>query len=152
MEFLKKNWAKITIAVLTFLAGLVYLIAFVQTTLAIRIFEYHAAWIAGIVFFWGVTAYLVCKMLDQDWAKWVLLGTGLVGTVFSVAYLIYALDTTGDFFTTLGFSHAFTFLVVFGLIPLVKGIKKVVKCCCEEKAQKATPAAPKATAPKAAAK
>lgn len=155
MEFLKKNWSKLVISVLMFLAGLVYVIALFTTDATIKVFETHAAIAAAIVFFWGCVAYYVAKMLDQKWAKYVLLGVGVVATVFACAYLIYELDIWSDIpskiggvsnpykpsmFEYLAGTHAFTFLIVFGLIPLVKGVKKILCCCCSEKKEKAAPA------------
>lgn len=149
MEFLKKNWSKLVISVLMFLAGLVYVIALFTTDDKIKVFEDHAAIAAAIVFFWGCVAYYVAKMLDQKWAKYVLLGVGVVATVFACAYLIYSIGLWDDYKTLgsktslieyLAGTHAFTFLIVFGLIPLVKGVKKILCCCCSEKKEKAAPA------------
>ena len=134
MDFMKKNWAKCIIKVLTFLAGLFYLIALIQAPGTASIFKGHALAIAGILFFWGVTAYLICKMLNQDWAKWVLLCTGILGTVFAMASLIHVADIYSNITaipTFTWFAPQFAFLVIFGLIPLVKGIAKV--CCTGEK-------------------
>ena len=139
MEFLKKNWAKCTIAVLTFLAGLFYLIAIFQAPSGVKLFEGLAEYIAGLVFFWGVTAFLVSKLLGQNWAKWVLLGTGILGTTFAMAALIWAADTYNFLKTFTWLAQYFAFLVIFGLIPLVKGIKKV--CChCDKHEVKKAPA------------
>jgi len=168
MDFLKKNWSKITIATLMFLAGLVYIIALITSDAKKDIFKGDAASVAAIVFFWGMTAYLIAKMLDQDWAKYVLLGTGVIGTIFAGALLVHSLDalskipaavrpsmfewlvggmtTTGTGLNTriVPLGHAFTFLVIFGLVPLVRGINKVVKGCCGT--EKKASAAPKAAA------
>jgi len=153
MEFCKKYWAKITIAVLTFLAGLAYVIYLIATKGTVDLFRAQAVTVAAIVYLFGVTAYLSCKMLDQDWAKYILLGVGVVGTVFSALYMVHAFSGAGSFFDVLAGTHALTFLVVFGLIPLVKGIKKVIgPCCCtaEKSAIAAKPAAPKPAAAPAA--
>jgi len=164
MDFFKKNWSKLCIAVLAFLAGLVYVIALIQTNGA-NLFKAEAAWVTGIIFFFGVTAYLACKMLDQDWAKYVLLATGVLATVFATIFLVWTIDnpfgilgtTQLEFFANLAYYHAFTILVVFGLIPLIKGLKKIICCSCgcsgekEKEEKKAAPAAPKVVAPKVAA-
>jgi len=151
MDFLKENWVKITIASLAFLAGLVYIIALVQTDAKVELFKGHAVWIAGLTFFFGLTAYLVCKLLEQDWAKYVLLGVGVIATIFAMAYLVHTIDTRPkgifSFFEWLAVSNAFTILVVFGLIPLIKGVKKVLCCDCNGSEKKATVVA--APAPKA---
>jgi len=143
MEFLKKNWAKLAIAILMVLAGVVYIVALIVSDAPVHIFKQSAGTVAALVFFFGITAYMICKMLNQKWAKWILLGVGIVGTVFATAFLIWTIDNPfgitipalgplGEivpelsFFENLAFRHSFTFLVVFGLIPLIKGIKKVV--------------------------
>jgi len=165
MDFLKKNWAKLAIAILMVLAALVYIVALIISDAPVHIFKQSAGTVAALVFFFGITAYLICKMLNQKWAKWILLGVGIVATVFGIAFLIYsfgeyskvvdAYKAGNEILSGLGMptnkipsvfewlaggvvigagtppavnvvAHAFTFLVVFGLIPLVKGIKKVV--------------------------
>lgn len=155
MEFLKKNCAKIIIACLMILAGLIYIIALFQLDAKIELFKGHAILIAGIVFFLGSAAYLICSMFDEDksWAKYVLLGVGVIGTIFAGAYFIY---TMGDlwkaykalkmtWFEYLALTHTFTFLVIFGLIPLVNSLKKIF-CPDEEKHVKKAASAPKAAA------
>lgn len=154
MEFVKNNWAKIVISCLMILAGIVYIIACFQMGGKFELFKGHALLIAAKVFFFGSAAYLICSMFDQDWAKWILLGVGIVGTVFAGAYFIYVMGDGWKVYKTLNMSwfeylamtHALTFLVVFGLFPLVHSIRKL---CCgskNEKAKKTTPA------PRAAAK
>lgn len=153
MEFVKNNWAKMVISCLMLLAGAIYIIAFFQIDAKIELFKAHALLIAAIVFFWGSAAYLIASMFDQDWTKWILLGVGIVGTVFAGAYFIHVMDgwkvikaLKMTWFEYIAMTHAFTFLVVFGLFPLVHSIRKL---CCgpkNEKAKKTTPA------PRAAAK
>ena len=138
MEFIKKNWVKLTVATLLFLAGLVYLIYLCGTDMKIEVFKSSAFIIAGLVFFWGMTAYLIARMFDRSWAKYILLATGVVSTIFAACGLVHVIDTFGklkvSMFDYLATTHAFTLLVVFGLIPLIKGAKK---CCVCEKKEKA---------------
>ena len=155
MDFLKKNWSKIAISALLFLAGLVYVIALIQTDATIKPFEDHANLFAAVVFFWGMTAFFIAKMLEQDWAKYVLLAVGIIGTAFAVCGLINSLDGLNSMnkmlpaghkitvFEWFAAYHAFSLLILFGLWPLIKGIKKLVGCC---EGDKKTTAAPKAAA------
>jgi len=156
MEFLKDNWAKIIISCLMLVAAAIYIIYLFHIDAKFHMFKEHAILIAGIAFFAGSAAYLICSMFDQDknWAKYILLGVGVVCTVFAGAYFIHIAIGDGwkfarafgiNWFEYLALTHAFTFLVVFGLIPLIHGIKKV--CCggVDTKVKK-TAAAPRAAA------
>jgi len=113
------------------LTGVVYIIALIQTALPVHVFKQSAGSIAAIVFFFGMAAYLICTMFNKNWPKWILLCVGVVATVFAVAFKIYVLDTRPPvftFFEYLALTHACTFLVVFGLIPLVHGLSKCFIC------------------------
>ena len=145
MEFFKKNWAKLDIVILMILAGTVYIIALIQSTLPVNLFRQTAGSVAALVFFFGTAAYLICKMFNQNWPKWILLCVGVVATVFAVAFKIYVIDTRPPvftFFEYLALTHACTFLVVFGLIPLVNGLSKVFMCGSKKKEKETTKPAP----------
>lgn len=156
MEFLKKNCARIIISCLLIVAGIVYIIALCQISGKFEMFKGHAILIAGIIFFFGMAAYLICRMFSETWPRWILLGVGIACTVFAGAYFIYTAMGDGwkavkglkiSWFEYLALTHAFTFLVIFGLIPLINSLKKIL---CPDDA--AGPVKKVASAPKASTK
>jgi len=148
MGFLKNNWAKLLIAILMIAAGVVYIVALFQTDATIHIFKQTAGIAAALVFFFGTATFLICRMFSATWPKWILLCVGIIATVHAVAFKIYVIDTVPTAFTVmeyLAFTHACTFLVVFGLIPLVHGLSKIFSCGRDKK-ETSRPAPAKAAA------
>ena len=153
MEFLKKNWGKLTIAILSLIGFILMLIATISLADLAPKFKFASAcqYLGPMIFFLGIAVYYACKMLDQkSIAKWVLLGTGAVVTLLLVIGMFGDLTLYGgkvfDGFKKpygsfkLGSILAFPYLgqlIVFGLMPLVKGIAQVVHC----DSQKSKPAA-----------
>lgn len=141
MEF-KKNWHKITAAVLLFIGAIFYFLPLLSIPAGSK-FPYVCMLLAGLVFFLGSATYTLCKMLDPQLSKWVLLSIGILGTVLMLINFIALLVSIesgmgfGLYYHGLGegLTPAITGLLIFGLLPLVKGIKKVVCCkgCCEHK-------------------
>jgi len=132
MEFWRKNWSRLLISILLITAGVVYIVALFQSTMPVHIFRQTAGQITAIVFLFGFATYLMCRMFSETWPKWIMLCVGIVATTFAVAFKIYVLGNRPPvftFFEYLAITHACTFLVVLGLIPLINGLSKVLLNC-----------------------
>ena len=159
MDFLKKNWSRIVVAALNFLGFILIFIALIclmDSFGSTATFTTACQLIGPMVFFLGTAVYIVCKLIDQkSIAKWVLLGTGAIATVFMFVglfgyssagiYPVRLFDTFKSSFRlgALALFPYFCQLIVFGLIPLVRGIAKVTCCgCCGKDKQTKKPAQP----------
>jgi len=157
MEFFKNNWAKIIIAALMLVAAGVYIISLFHVNATFDLFRRHALVVALIAFFAGSAIYLICSMFDQSrvWSKYILLGVGIVCSIFAGSYFIYTLSDgwriaralNVNWFEYVAITHTFTFLVLLALVPLVHAIRKISsgETEAETKNQKGT-RAPKAVA------
>jgi|GEM_PF-2698491 len=159
MDF-KKDWAKLTVAGLAGLMGLFFLIAiFTETeTLFSMMFGLEAAmggeelaltftglnilempevgftmftllYLLPTIFFLGLSVYTVLKVLKIDIAKYVILGVGALNTLLFLIALIVAPEIQIAF-GQIQLMMYWIPLVIFGLFPLVKGVKKTF--CTEE--------------------
>ena len=129
MEFLRKQWTKIILIVLS-LAGLVLMLINIFTMGTQDItptFMAQTIYIGYITFFIGTIGFMVCRMLDfvvsRTVCAWILAATGLVTTVFMTLALIHAIDLGGRFVIFPVVAQ----LVVFGLFPLLVGVNRLVK-------------------------
>ena len=98
------------------------------------------------IFFAGTTSYLICKLFGPTrlFSKYILLVTGLIATVFLTIVLIDSfslikdvndnktlLNIANSYDKTLWTANFYIYaylaqLIVFGLIPLIRGIHQVV--------------------------
>ena len=154
MDF-KKNWAKITMAAIAGILGLLFLISvfvklggepsgldLVKGTHGFSNFAF--LYLVPALFFLGISAYMILKLLDMDYAKYVLVGVGALNLIFSLIWLIDMIDY-------ITFSHSMMTLflaplVIYALFPLIKGIKKLM-CACDQE-EKAAPRAASTSAAK----
>ena len=147
IEF-KKAWAKMLIACLCFTAMVLLIVVMILNNqfgeytgtgnvyiLSFFTFSQMLATIGMTVFFAGMTAVMICKIMGEDLmrlvASWILLGTGVITTLLFILY--FALNV-GDWSDALAGRQVFHQIVisvvapmiVFGLIPIVRGIKKLL--------------------------
>jgi len=154
--FIKKNWLVLSIIALTF-AGFIFSIINVSTTgilhPAVRPnFMGGAINVAYMLFFLGVTLYLVCGLLNisKRVRALIILATGVAVTVFMTLGLIHVIDNWEEAFAILRmqgnppveseWSRFIIFpvviqLFVFGLFPLLFGLQRFFKAG-QEKTQK----------------
>jgi len=158
MDF-KKNWAKLAMAAIAGILGLLFLISiFVSdsTMAALGLVKmsgldvvknsfagFSMFYLIPALFFLGTCAYILLKLFDMDYAKYILLGVGALNLILFVISLI-------DSGTFPGISNVELFtrwapLVIFALFPLIKGISKV---CCADEAPAAKASSSRSTAAK----
>ena len=126
MEFLKKNWVKITLNMLA-MVGLI--LAIINLVDIMRLdgpgFMDKAQYIAFFLFFLGAMIYFVARMFNFNMiASWTILATGLLVTLFFILALVRA----GEF--NIGNLHMFPLvmqMIALGLMPLVWGINEVIQ-------------------------
>lgn len=128
MDFLKKNWVKLTLALVS-LVGLILAIILLTDIPSGAPFMAIAYIIGYMVFFLGMLCYFIAKMMNYDKvAAGILLLFGFLTTLFFVLTLI---EVSGD-----EFSHRIiTFpiiiqLLAFGLFPLIRGINEFCMEVC----------------------
>ena len=150
MDFLKENWVKLTIAIVSFVVAIFFALSLVVDVMGLTELERAArmgmytpmllSTLAGLLFFTMVTVYCVLKMLGKEkWGKFEMLGVGALNLILLVVASIIAGGS--DWATFIGAhpgfaSHTetagtFMTIAVFAIFPLVFGLKRVF--CKEEK-------------------
>lgn len=149
MEFLKKNYMKMIISAITLVGAILYLVLLIKfdapsdTKYSNNLLFQH---IAGLTFFTTTTAMMILSMFEvtKKYNKFVLCGIGALGIILVTVAIVNALgsDTTKsikdamkipaykDYATYTYLSSIVTLimqLIVFGLLPLAHGIKKILK-------------------------
>jgi len=152
MDF-KKNWAKLTLAAIAGILGLLFLISifvpvdtfgfgikasgldYAETSLN----TFLSGYVIPALFFLGVCAYILLKLFDIEINKYIMLAVGAINLILFVIALIDMPAIPGFIgLELMSWAH----MAIFALFPLIKGISKL--CCADE--------APAKAAPKAAAK
>jgi len=134
MEFVKQNWLKLAIITLSFI-GMIFAIV-VMAEMGMDDFMASTGMITWLLFFIGMIAFGLCLLLKvkKCTSAFVLLAVGALTTLFAFLFLIHAIQqATGDMADFLPpavvvVTPALMQLIVLGLFPLLKGIKKVLKC------------------------
>jgi len=138
---LKKNWSKLAMGVLFALGAIFAIMALTTPELPIGsnrdFMNFTSRYLGFLAFFAGMTAVIVLKILSQKkLAGIVLLVTGIATTVLFGLHFIDFLSQLGDTPEALRpygrnrWTEALMLLIALGLVPLVKGCKKVL---CEDK-------------------
>ena len=127
---IRKVWPYAVIALLTLVSAVFYLIILIdlpQFTLASG-----SGLIGALVFFVGIMLAAIYMMIEKtrDWTKWTLIITGVVATVFTFIQLIEATGRNAVF-------YSFGLMVVFGLLPLIFGLKMLMCDCVDMMDKKA---------------
>ena len=158
MDFIKKNWSKLAIATLTGVMAILMLV--LMATAPSFDFVTFSGIFGLFIFFAGTCAHCICKMFKhtKPFAMYVLATVGLLATIFlaivwfdsfsgykGLSAIPAAYRSSARWVANFGMFLPFAYLVAFGLIPLINGVKKIVchffcKECCEEKKTPATTA------------
>ena len=154
MEFLKRNWVALTMAVLSGVALLMLIMALALNGDMLDYIGFMPiAWIVGLIlFFAGMIAYFVVKMLGlcARVKAIILIATGALATIFIFLSLIEVWtmfsDLPSEFVTSemrqglmMEWVPLFAIMIIAGLFPLIKGIKKLC-CSCKKKNEQAAAA------------
>ncbi|MDR0384212.1 MAG: hypothetical protein LBH47_02740 [Christensenellaceae bacterium] len=135
MEFLKKNWTKLVYAIIFLVGGVFTIMAL--TSNAFKAFEYNQdmynaylyAFIGFTVYFLGSFVIVLLKMFAKEYAKYGHILVGLVNTVlFIMSMITFGKILSGEFADNLvsALPYVLAPLLIFGLMPLIKGIKKLL--------------------------
>jgi len=144
MEFLKRNWAALTLAIVSAVGLLLAILALALNgdILGDLDFGAYSAVIGIMLFFLGMCAYFVCKMLGVCGRvrAIILIVTGVLAAVFTFITVIEIATVYSDVPSALRPSGVRSFLMlqwilvlaltfVMGVFPIVKGIKKLCGSC-----------------------
>ena len=139
---IKKDWNKLAIAVITGILGIIFALSiFVDLAdtggTGLDVLDLPAEFGAGFptfalmyliptLFFLGVCAYTVMKLLNVDIAKYVILGVGAVNLILFFIAMITAPEFPG--LEQFDLMMVWAPLALFALFPLIKGVKKCFFC------------------------
>lgn len=131
MDFARKNWLALTLAILSFV-GLILSIVWLAE--AGGDFMLMTTMIAWMLFFLGMFVFFLKKMFMQDKkAKcfaWTLLLTGLLVTIFAFIGMIDAIDMVSGAPSPYGVLMVVPRvlpIIALGLFPLFFGLAKLLK-------------------------
>jgi len=146
MDFVKKNWANILMATLS-LVGAIFAIVYLAALSDIfdgesNSFQMMSNAIGFMIFFLGLLAFFVCKMLpvSKKITAAILMATGLLASIFLIIFLAELADSTSDWPSSMSSERnaqimpALVYLFAFGLLPLVAGAKMLCACFCKKDA------------------
>lgn len=158
MDFIRKNWSRLSIALLFLLGGILGIVAFANSGLfklandAASTFYYIAMLTSVIVYFFG----MVCVMILKSCAgkKAVSMAYMVMGAIVAILNLVVLFVCINDAskISLIGANAVdvfFRFIVVtlvFGFYPLIKGITRFIEAEMTPLPAKAAPAQPATTA------
>lgn len=165
MDFIRKNWSRLSLALLYFIGGVMAIVAWVNyfaeaSSLLDAVhwiyrFEYIAVMIATLVFFFGTVAITIAKSLQNSKKAvsviYMLMGT--ISTLILLVFVVLASFQEVDLFLPVGLSAISTFFtiwvpfIVFGLHPLIKGVTRFVEAVNVPAAAPVAQATPAVEAP-----
>lgn len=149
MEFLRKHWARLSMALLFLLGGVatiaLYWASFADLADASNKMVAWAPFVAAVLFFFGMALVAVLKICAP---KFVGFAYGIIGAVITVLFTVILAveDFEGEFQVNVYWMYVVP-LIVFGIQPLVRGLIKFI----EREYPAAAAEAPKAEATKPAA-
>lgn len=141
MDFIRKNWSRLSLAFLSFIGGVIAVVAWINNASRftsgdwINKFFNIALLISTILFFFGMAAITVMKSV-QNSKKFVSMLYMCVGGIITVLYLVFIVIASinqADLILIFGNgSIVALYLVwvpflVFGLHPLIKGITRFIE-------------------------
>jgi len=105
-------------------------------------FQMMSAAIGFMIFFIGLTAFFICKMfpVSKKINALILALTGLIASIFLIIFLAEIASATSDWPSSMSTERnaqimpALIYLFAFGLLPLVAGVKMLMKCCMKSEA------------------
>lgn len=138
---LKKDWNKLAVAVITGIIGILFVVAmFTGTPTGFEVLggmkvggvevlkgsfvNFAALYLVPAILFLGICAYMILKMLKIDLAKYVILAVGAINLIL----LIIVLADVGLAEELIGLAGQFATITLYALLPLIKGVKKVIGC------------------------
>ena len=177
MDFIRKNWSRLSLAFLFLLGGIIAIVSWanyadvIALANGLGLYYVIALMTSTFVFFFGMVAVTVLKSVtnSKKAVSFVYMVMGAISTILLLVYICIASAQEPSAVTFTGtaamplFYTIWVPLFVFGLYPLIKGVTRFVettvvpaKAVVEQPAAQpvAAPAAPakKAPAKKAAAK
>ena len=177
MDFIRKNWSRLSLAFLFLLGGIIAIISWANYADAIALanglglYYFIALMTSTFVFFFGMVAVAVLKAVtnSKKAVSFVYMVMGAIPTILLLVFICIANAQAPSLVSFVGVDAMSMFymlwvpLFVFGLYPLIKGVTRFVeatvvpaKAVVEQPAAQpvVAPAAPakKAPAKKAAAK
>lgn len=166
MDFIRKNWSRLSIALLFLLGGILGIVAFANSGLfklpldAASMFYYIAMLTSVIVYFFGMVCIMILKSCAGK--KAVSLSYMVMGAIVAILNIVVLFVCINDAekISLIGASAVdvfFKFIVVtlvFGFYPLIKGITRFIEAEMTPLPVKAAaqPAAATTAAPAAAPK
>lgn len=165
MDFIRKNWSRLSIALLFLLGGILGIVAFANSGLfkdadGVTMFYHIASLASVIVYFFGMVCIMILKSCTGK--KAVSLAYMVIGAIVSILNIVVLFVCVDDAnkISLIGTSAVdvfFKFIVVtlvFGFYPLIKGVTRFIEAemtpaPAKVAAQPAATATETETAPKA---
>jgi hypothetical protein len=130
MEFIKKHWSRLSIALLFLVGGILAIVFYAADGMfdftgkeTSEVIGAIVPFVSALLFFFGMTAVMLMKIYLP---KYVGIIYGIVGGVITLAYVIliciYPIKTDSN-----NFWIVIVPLIAFGLYPLLKGVTKFVE-------------------------
>ena len=173
MDFIRKNWSRLSLAFLYLIGGVIAVVAWVNNwdsitgSEGIEKFFYISVFISTIMFFFGMVCVTLVKAIVNS-KKAVSAIYMVFGSVITILLMVFIIVASSQQYEVVLFASAnalesFYMLwvpfIVFGLYPLIKGATRFIEASnVPAKAEVAQPAvetvaeAPKAPAKKTASK
>ncbi len=141
MDFIRKNWSRLSLAFLYLIGGVIAVIAWVINAKSIFSsedwlvqFNSIALLVSTIAFFFGMVAITIVKSLQSKKAVSVIyMVIGGIATLALLVYIIVASCQNADLVVFAGEEAQIRFymlwvpFIVFGLHPLIKGVTRFVE-------------------------
>ena len=160
MDFIRKNWSRLSLAFLFFIGGVIAVVARINSGRIadgnwVDAFYNTALLISTLVFFFGMVAVTVIKSMENS-KKIVSIVYMTMGSIISlllVVLIVVASSNSNDVVLFVGdgavesLYQLWVPFLVFGLYPLIKGITRFIEAeTVPAKAPVAQPTAPAAAA------
>ncbi|MDR1917978.1 MAG: hypothetical protein LBQ05_03250 [Christensenellaceae bacterium] len=149
MEFIQKHWARLAMALLFLIGGVIAIVAYADV---FGDLDGVAGWfpfIGAVLFFFGSSAVALLKVFAP---KVVGIVYGTVGGIITILFtVVLAVEDFGGFGVDTFWKYVVP-LTVFGVQPLVRGLIKFVEGDRPLAVAKPAPAPAEESAPKAEAK
>lgn len=160
MDFIRKNWSRLSLALLYLIGGVIAVVAWVNNPFGIVIkgqgvysFFNIAVLISTILYFFGMVAITIVKSLthSKKIVSAIYMAVGGIITVLLVVLLAVGSFNEFELVSIAGNAALYSFylyyipLIIFGLYPLIKGVTRFIEA---ETVPAKAPVAP-ATAPAA---
>lgn len=141
MDFIRKNWSRLSLALLFFIGGVIAVIAWINNPGRITEGDWLSAFyntallIATIVFFFGMVGITIVKSMENSKkiVSIIYMAMGGVVTVLLLVLITVAACNNANYvlfigdFATVSLYQLWIPLIVFGLYPFIKGITRFIE-------------------------